>query len=910
MRLRWVELNEQDSMVFRTTMVFLKGRLEERATIEWALELKPSDSAKQLALIEMINDPNENKINEQWLFSWRLIEESWNDLEFETNNDIEFYGARRRLLNGDRSGSLIKLIVKLVTPRLKVEKFSEFHLQNKKIKKRITNFRDIFSAGITSGKILELDKINFSEFTDISFLNSLALSLESAVTNGLDIARRIGWDEDNNEWILGQINRVYHLQPNELSDLVYEPDRYSRGLAPAVKILYTIVSRLVDINFSSAIEFVNRWKYTDSPVHVRLWAAISRNPKVTPADDVSEFLLSLKDHYFWEVIQFPEVAELRAVRFGDFNSISQKALCTRIRKLPPRNRWPRNVDSITVKRRRQYWAIRELQRIMIAGNNLPPIENEWFESNIGKFSDLSDMSKVDEDFVSYEKARVIPPSPDNKYNLLEGEKRLKALNTAIKSPRVHWENDPGGRAVDWINQNGNSLLVLSDLESMHDGGDSFASVWDRFGWAHSPNIKQGENLPQRDLPGECLQVLSLLTKLSKETIQEAISGITHWLSTWARQVVDLSEGPIVWLKVWPIAIDANNNKPIVRNENKLNTVARSSDDNELLDLDTLNTPVGKLVGVFLTACPTVKHGEKTFQEDSTHKKMRDEVSESIGSAGLIVNYRLIETLRYFLKADNEWTQIYLLPHLLNDNPDELVLWRAVARRTRFDIEMKYLGPAMVKKATDQLLPRDTRRSLVFSLIIECLNACREGRKPAVPFLKITQMIRILDDEVRAYAAETVQRYVSDMYNSKAELLSHEKIFDYAVVPFLKQVWPQERSLNTPSISKAFADLPAETRGRFAEAVEAIERFLVPFECWSMLDYGLYGDEFKKPKLMIIDNYKKASAFLKLLDLTIGPSEAKVIPYDLSSALEQINKVSTKLTKTLEFRRLATAARRE
>jgi hypothetical protein len=168
----------------------------------------------------------------------------------------------------------------------------------------------------------------------------------------------------------------------------------------------------------------------------------------------------------------------------------------------------------------------------------------------------------------------------------------------------------------------------------------------------------------------------------------------------------------------------------------------------------------------------------------------------------------------------------------------------------------------------------------------------------------------LDDEVRAYAANTIQRFVNDVSAGKSETTpSAATLFRMAAAPFLGQVWPQERSLATPGVSKALADLPATSDEGFAEAVRAIERFLVPFDCWSMLDYGLYGDEDGEKKIKLIDDFPKAEALLHLLDLTIGTSEGAVIPLDLTDALDQIKDVAAQLSERPTYRRLATAARR-
>ena len=273
---------------------------------------------------------------------------------------------------------------------------------------------------------------------------------------------------------------------------------------------------------------------------------------------------------------------------------------------------------------------------------------------------------------------------------------------------------------------------------------------------------------------------------------------------------------------------------------------------------------------------------------------------------------MIEELRYFLYVDEEWTEEHLIRPLRADDAGALALWRAVGRRTQFTDVLKIIGNDMVDRTTDSQLGRETRRSLTFSLVIESLHALREGREPAVKQGRVQQMIRSLDDEVRAECAEAITRFVRDLSEASAQEpdpLSPEHLFRSAVKPFLRDVWPQERSLTSPGISHRLSRLPAITRGEFAKAVKAIERFLEPFECWSMLNYGLYGDGDGTPKLSMIDNEAKAKALLRLLHLTVGTAENATIPYDLGDALAQVRGVAPNLARTPEYRRLETAARR-
>ncbi|MDA0737614.1 MAG: hypothetical protein O2999_03100 [Nitrospirae bacterium] len=348
MRLRWANLNEQDRAAVSATVAFLNGRLEDRATIDWALGLKPNDTVKRFALLELIDGLGRRKIKEPWQFAWRLIEESWNNVAVEDYASTAVYGAQRRLRAGDKSGSLVTEIVELVAPRIKVEPFSRLGLYFQKPSKRPKKVGDLFSTGLTSGSIVDPGLLNFEVLTDPSFLASLAHALDAAVVNGLDIARRIGCEGERHLWQLGQLNRVYYVPVAERPD-EQEPDEFHRGIAPSVKLLYAVVLRLVSIDLPRALDFVCRWKLLGSPVYLRLWAALSRDPLITPANEVGAFLLSFDDRRFWDLHDFPEITELRAKRFSEFDPQDQIALMARIRKLPPRNRWPRKADLQEIK---------------------------------------------------------------------------------------------------------------------------------------------------------------------------------------------------------------------------------------------------------------------------------------------------------------------------------------------------------------------------------------------------------------------------------------------------------------------------------------------------------------------------------------------------------------------------------
>jgi hypothetical protein len=908
---RWTLLSVREREVYRLVTAFISARMSERATLEWALQLGQHETAKRLALLDVVDSLDGLKLTEPWRSAWRLIEESW-DYPLTGDASIEVYHAKRRLQSGDRSGSLISELVGLVEPRLSVKPVSERPLYGRTLPHRPKQIGDLLSVGLTSGQVIDPNLLELTTIIDSLFLRSLAGVLEGALGRGLDRARRIGWDGTRRLWQLGQLHRVYYVSVADRPAGDHEPDQFHRGIAPSTKLLHSVVMRLAEVDIAAGLEFSRRWRITQTPIHQRLWAAVAGDARFATSTEVGEFLVTSNDRLFWNLHDFPEVAELRAKRFCELEVRVRSALISRIKKRPPRNQWPKQVDREKVDRARTFWAARELRRIEVGGATLSLADRAWLESRLAQFPELRQISRIDEGFLAAAKATWVGPSPDTKFDSLSGTARLSALEASLSSAPSSFDENPVRGASDWMRQPQNLLCVLSDLESTGDSGSAFPHVWERFSWSHAASIQGGAAAGGRDLSAEASTVLGLLSSLPNETAKEALEGISEWLSTWWKNVAALPQAQGVWHRLWPLAVDATNAQQAPAEAVDLNTVARATDDSEPLDLDTLNTPSGKLVGVFLDSCPSVTPGARPFDDNADLMGMRTAIMNAQGRTAVIARHRLIESLPYFLEADSEWAQANLVVPLMAESAEALPLWRAIARQTQFHKVLRIIGGQMAERAVRRELGRETRQSLVFSLVVECLWALHEQREPAVPFPRIQQMIRSLDDEVRAYAADAVHRFVASVPASpqgKAQSLTPEIIFRTAAAPLLARVWPQERSLTTPGVSRAFAHLPAATKGAFAEAVNAIDRFLVPFDCWSMLDYGLYGDEDGESKLSGIDSEDKVTALLQLLDRTVGTSEAAVVPYDLSSALDQIQKISPRLVDSPVFRRLATAARR-
>jgi hypothetical protein len=591
-RVGWTQFDESERSACAILSVFLTGRLASIETVNWALQIEPNQTAKQTAMMQVVDSQEGRKVAEPWRTVWRLIEEYWVARASGRFSEARPYDIGTRVKSGERSGALLAAITDLVAPRLRVSTKSTSQITETKAKRKLKTVADIVSAGLTSGHLVDPQTIGLDRIDEASFLTALANSLENALARGLDTARRLGWDGETKLYQLGLLYRAYFINKDQREALQHEPDEFHTGIASCAKVLHFVIERLARLRDPAAIEIATRLKLTQSPVHLRLWAAVSRDPWVTSANDVSGTLEKLDNKRFWDVQNLPEIAELRAVRFAEFEPAAQDAIIARIMKLPPRSLWPRGTDRVWLSRAQVYLGMRELRRIEIAGGVMNAVARTWFDSEIMNFPELAQMNRIDDGFIGTSMARYVPPNPDARFDGLVDDNRLHALESAIGSGRGSWDHSESEGAIDWMRQADSSIKLIRDLEASAEGGAAYPNVWEQFGWAHKPASEKENGKSREEIVAEAKSVLRLLARIPDTTAQQAIEGISEWLSTWRSQIVRLPEGFALWERLWPQAVEATNLRQSTETDVDLNLISPPSGDSEPLDLDTLNTPSG------------------------------------------------------------------------------------------------------------------------------------------------------------------------------------------------------------------------------------------------------------------------------------------------------------------------------
>ena len=348
------DLSERERACFRTAVAFLKDRLSETQTVAWALGLKPDRRVERIAIAELVTGPEASGLAEPYAAAWRLVVESWSYRSTGQSAELVLHHIRKRVggrgsfrhahrghLRSCRPASRDRTAPRpplAACPETPAPETSQRSLNDRTDQCQL--LYDIRGHRINIG---------LDEIADIPFLHALASALMARVDRGLHIAWRIYGDNAGALSAMAWPLRVYFVPPQiGINDRdgpggrVFEPDGVTRGMAPAVKLLHSVLERIAELDADAARSFLARWRHSHASLYRRLWAAAARSAQTVPGAEVVAFLLDLHDIDFWNPSFLPEFAELRAVRFSSLEPDAQAMIARRLRRGPPRRIFPGN----------------------------------------------------------------------------------------------------------------------------------------------------------------------------------------------------------------------------------------------------------------------------------------------------------------------------------------------------------------------------------------------------------------------------------------------------------------------------------------------------------------------------------------------------------------------------------------
>ncbi|MDB5318341.1 MAG: hypothetical protein JWO24_4185 [Rhodospirillales bacterium] len=893
---------DREAHASRLCQVVLDKRLTDPVMLRWAAQLRVDQAAERRAVLDAVQWRLDRNTPEPWRTAWGVIAEAHAAAATDERGHQD-YRLGRQIQEGDRSGGLIAEFARLVAPRLRVEWRADAPWLGGPIPKKPSKISDILHLSVTSSTVEIGSGLSLEGVSEAAFLIELGEALEAEVARGLHIGRRIGWHADRELVWLGGLDRVRLRRSGEED----EPDRFHRGIAPAVRLLMHTIDQLTSLEPAAARHFLQRWLTRSDPVHVRMWAAAALEPALATAEEVGHFLLQRTPHQTWKARQFPEIAELRAVRFLDLSEADQGSTVGALLRGPPaaifrwrESRWRESIEER--RRRRTGVIVCELTRIEAAGASLPPRALRWLGGRRSEFGEFV-ANTVFAGFPRGASAQFIQPNPDTELDSLEGDALATAADTRLRIGESSWSG-PASAVWDWLGGSGHALRLAQSLLSTSGNLERFGKAWNAVGQRFRPPSREAGRAPDlTDFLPSARQLLHAILLLSDSVLEEAVGGLSDWLESWAPHLRRDTELPIAIAKLWPFAAAASS-----RTTDATDYKEEKGAEAKRVAHDSLNSPIGDLAGAFLHACPNLTEIPCPFEASAYMRVVRDLIAETAGRAGIIARYRCTTLLPYLMHADGAWAEAALLSRL-EDGPESDVLWHAVAYSPLRRNVIARLGRLMARRAVNGTLEAETRRSLVERVCFAMLGDMWSGRTYADLLPDAQQMLRSIPGELRAHAALSIGRFMDDVARSSGEPPTpREEIFDRAIEPFLRDLWPQERAAVTPAVAEAFASIPAASGRRFPRAVSSLRRFLVPFEAWSMHDWGFEDTDGDGPRDGIVVGVEEAAAALDLLDLTISRGADVRVPRGLDAVLTVLASEDSKLRRDPRFARLAALVR--
>lgn len=884
----------------QVTHAFLRRHLHRSdrryEALQWGTTNAASDPSVREAISVLIDDAS--VLPASWRTAWRWVRDSWSS---PRHSGIERYQVADRVRDGDRSDSLVHDIARLVEPPLRVEMHDPL-------------LRELAGPGPMRALWVHFGRVPFVTLIDLhldtcaepSFLLRVVHTLDSRLTVTMDTLRRIHGrrapNQASNAYLLGLDGA------DRIATLGCEDRALGNGAGPLIHLLYRALLCLSRADRGAALRILRTWRHEPTFIHRRLWASVAMNASIVTGREVGAFMSEISRTEFWDAEGYPEIAELRAKRFADLTPDNERSVASMLRRRPPRFRWLRDRDEEAFSEYCERRTLGEFRRITGAGGRLSARDVAWMRSrkHIKTESDRAD----DLDRTG-EAVWVGGPEPDGSFDLINDADLLCALDAALKEEESRGPEGIYGAAGAWVARPVNWPRIIRLLEVAEGGAAAHGSVWNCFGWRHRP-LGEEVSSEERDL---ARRVLSVLAVRSVKSVNHDISGICWWFSRWDSVVTAKVDRTKTAFKYWGRAVEATSRRYF---REGVDWVRVDEHDllhwnSETLESRALNNPAGQLAGVLVNALPKLDGFGPAGE--ALNLEIRDALVAPRGPFSVFGRWYLARRLSYLWGKDRAWTQRHIVRPMLDAEEWDLSLWIGFVRgssRTALREIIERLGPGILERAGDGRLDLKMRQSLAVLAVRYFVFAFWGNWDRKLSKSATRQMLRAAEVDLLVYVTHHALLGFLDSEPAADGQEGHAaraERFRRSVGPVLREVWPQERTRDRPSVAKAMAQIPAAAGSAFSDAYHCVKRFLCPFRVYTIRDYG-FGRTVPRGRMFDwMESRAEAGALLSLLNLTVGEGEEVRAPLDVDEALGRIRTVAPPLAQGPAFRRLETLQRR-
>ncbi|MEX3982250.1 SIR2 family protein [Paraburkholderia sp. EG287A] len=286
--------------------------------------------------------------------------------------------------------------------------------------------------------------------------------------------------------------------------------------------------------------------------------------------------------------------------------------------------------------------------------------------------------------------------------------------------------------------------------------------------------------------------------------------------------------------------------------------------------ESLNSAVGRMLDALF------QHPRwKELKEGSTiPEELRAKLEEMLSLKADDRRYAIVtitHRLMWLFHVDPVWVEARLLHLADGESMDSDAFWAGFfwAARVPQPILYERLKQPLIKLASEPRLPKGHAANLAGILLLEWARGqdLANVDEQLISDVELREVLIHAGDELRTSVLWHLRRFAGKQVQIEERLL-----------PFLRRVWPRQRTMRTPDMTGRLVDLALSVPSQFSEVVKAIIPRLVPIAQGStMLATAAINQE------IFADH---SSAMLDLLS-TILPPDASTWPHGTGETLRRL-----------------------
>ncbi|MBC9033012.1 SIR2 family protein [Sphingomonas sp. JC676] len=704
----------------------------------------------------------------------------------------------------------------------------------------------------------------------------LLLALDRSLCEAIEVGYDAGLVQPDGDLMSFDLALVHAPEPDEgLVDpndrhkgnwRLNQPDAHNDHFAPLVRTMTGLWRRLVSRDAHRAARIATAWAERDALIFKRLaaWTAIEGDS--APARVIELYLRDTTRTRYWESDNSPELVRFYCKRWNKLASRTRQAVEHAILA----GMLPEVIQRIAQRGSRAYaralYTTRELARIRTAGGRLSREASRRLSHYYRAFPDLPREMPIYAHLYNPSWSgsgysadiRVLDEVTDSQ--LLESTEAFEAGNRIEQADlwRVFVRSEP--------------VRAFAALQNAQAKGEFSPYRWQPFLslYASPETEPASEDCPRL---GDVLGVIA-------QVPSDALASVTYQLARIIERHARALHDPLfpqilaLWDQLAPIAASPEQDE-------------RDRPLSELVFSHPLGTIADSLVSML----------------DEMNLAPDDGIAEALagrfdllagleGRAGLIARGALLQQLAFLRTIAPGWVDANLLPGLLEQTDDAIDLMSVVARSVApqyaelFNLLKAAIFHALEHERTDEAI-----REHLSGALVGAAFAIIEGRGGFdLTSVECRQALTRMPNKVLSSMAWELGSLLRD----KKDAGEKAAYWDAAILPFLRDYWPNDVSARTSEVSENLAHLPALAGKAFERAVPVVLDLVCPIQrhelCYGL---GLEGDED------LLTEQPRASLLLigSILDRSAPP------PRDLGEVIERLLEAAPDIASEPAFWRL-------